>query len=108
VRPPKGGTGSSEESEPSHDTVDQHLEARIPVNAGPHALGVAFLKKPTELAESSRQPYQARFNSYRHPRLRPRAAEGGRRRERDDSGRRRRDARLRRSTATGGRYAAAW
>jgi mono/diheme cytochrome c family protein len=71
VRPPKGAAGSSEESEPSHDTVDQHLKVRVPVTAGPHALGVAFVKKPTELVETSRQPYQARFNSYRHPRLQP-------------------------------------
>src|SRR5947207_649042 len=31
VRPPKGAGGSSDESEPSHDTVDQHLKARMPM-----------------------------------------------------------------------------
>jgi hypothetical protein len=55
----------------SHDTLDQHLRIRVPVSAGPHAVGVAFLKKPTLLAETPRQPYQARFNSYRHPRIQP-------------------------------------
>jgi hypothetical protein len=41
------------------------------VSAGPHALGVAFLKKPSLLLETARHPYQARFNSYRHPRTQP-------------------------------------
>ena len=41
------------------------------MKAGPHALGVAFLKKPSLLLETARQPYQAHFNSYRHPRIQP-------------------------------------
>ena len=57
--------------ESGHATADQHLRIRVPVTAGPHALGVAFVKKPTLLAETARQPYQARFNSYRHPRIQP-------------------------------------
>ena len=64
VKPPQQG-GSS------HATVDQHLKIRVPVPAGSHAVGVAFLKKPSLLAEGARQPYQARFNSYRHPRIQP-------------------------------------
>ena len=63
VRPPQ--------REPEHATVDQHLKIRVPVQAGPHALGVAFLKKPSLLLETSRQPYQAHFNYYRHPRVQP-------------------------------------
>ena len=59
------------EREPEHASVDQHLKLRIPVQAGPHALGVTFLKKPSLLPETSRQPYQARFNYYRHPRIQP-------------------------------------
>ena len=51
--------------------ADQHLKIRVPVHAGPHALGVAFLKKPSLLLETPRQPYQAHFNSYRHPRIQP-------------------------------------
>ena len=57
--------------EPEHATADQHLKARIPVQAGPHAIGVAFVKKPSLLLETSRQPYQAHFNYYRHPRVQP-------------------------------------
>src|SRR5687767_3818007 len=30
-----------------HATADQHLTIRVPVKAGPHGLGVAFLKKPS-------------------------------------------------------------
>ena len=57
--------------EPEHATADQHLKIRVPVTAGPHALGVAFLKKPSTLIETARQPYQAHFNYYRHPRVQP-------------------------------------
>jgi hypothetical protein len=57
--------------EPEHATVDRHLALRLPVQAGPHAVGVTFVKKPTLLLETSRQPYQARFNYYRHPRVQP-------------------------------------
>jgi hypothetical protein len=43
----------------------------VPVTAGPHTIGVAFLKKPSLLQETARQPYQAHFNYYRHPRIQP-------------------------------------
>jgi mono/diheme cytochrome c family protein len=56
---------------PSDDLVDKDLHIRIPVKAGPHTLGVAFPKKPTLLLETERQPYQAHFNMYRHPRITP-------------------------------------
>ena len=39
------------------------------VTAGPHELGATFLKKPSALLETERQPYQAHFNMHRHPRL---------------------------------------
>jgi hypothetical protein len=51
--------------------ADAHLRIRVPVNAGPHVVGVTFLKKPSDLIETPRQPYQAHFNSYRHPRIQP-------------------------------------
>src|SRR6185436_18042424 len=51
--------------------ADDHLKIRVPVNAGPHAIGVTFVKKPSDLLETPRQPYQAHFNSYRHPRIQP-------------------------------------
>jgi len=58
-------------SVPSDDQVDKHLHIRVPVKAGPHTLGVAFPKKPSLLLETERQPYQAHFNMYRHPRITP-------------------------------------
>jgi hypothetical protein len=69
VKPPQPVAGTS--APPSHEIVDQHLKIRFPVNGGPHVLGVAFLKKPSLLLETLRQPYQAHFNSYRHPRIQP-------------------------------------
>ena len=56
---------------PSDDQVDKHLHIRIPVKAGPHTLGVTFPKAPSLLIETERQPYQAHFNMYRHPRIHP-------------------------------------
>jgi hypothetical protein len=55
----------------NHDVVDQHLNARIPVKAGPHKVGVTFVKNPSELLETRREPYDAHFNMHRHPRLNP-------------------------------------
>ncbi len=71
VKPPERQPGFSDDYQPSHDTIDQHLKIRVPVSAGPHAIGVAFLKNPSALLETARQPYQAHFNSYRHPRIQP-------------------------------------
>jgi hypothetical protein len=70
VRPPQRAAASAD-IPLSHAAVDQHLKIRVPVSAGPHAVGVAFLKKPSVLAETARQPHRARFNSYRHPRIQP-------------------------------------
>ena len=50
---------------------DADLHLRIPVTAGPHEVAVTFLKKASVLLEGTRQPYQAHFNSYRHPRVQP-------------------------------------
>ena len=71
VQPPQRVEGFSTSYQPSHDNLDQHLKVRVAVKAGPHAVGVAFPKRPSALSESVRQPYQARFNSYRHPRIQP-------------------------------------
>ena len=60
--PPKGA---------DHHLVDNHLNIRVPVGAGPHTVAVAFPKKPSILLESERQPYQAHFNMDRHPRITP-------------------------------------
>lgn len=71
VKPPLREAGVPEDDQPSHAKVDQHLKIRVPVDAGPHVLGVAFPKKPSVLLETPRQPYQTHFNSYRHPRIQP-------------------------------------
>ena len=51
--------------------VDDHLKLRLSVKAGPHDLGVTFVKEPSSLLETVRQPYHARFNMHRHPRVSP-------------------------------------
>jgi hypothetical protein len=63
VEPPARGDDDS--------TTDHHLKARVSVKAGPHEIAAAFPKKPTALLETARQPYQAHFNFYRHPRIQP-------------------------------------
>ena len=68
VQPP-GASGSGAWS--SNQDADKHLKIRLPVEAGPHTLGVAFLKKPSALLRQERQPYNASYNSYRHPRTQP-------------------------------------
>src|SRR6185295_1862145 len=59
------------EGDKNYELVDQHLKIRIPVTAGPHQLGVTFVKNPSELLETKRQPYNAHFNMHRHPRITP-------------------------------------
>src|SRR5207253_300944 len=51
VTPPPGRGGD-------HSRVDAQLNARIPVKAGSHELSAAFVKKPSALLETERQPYQ--------------------------------------------------
>jgi hypothetical protein len=58
-------------SETDHQTADAHLKARIRATAGPHDLGVTFLKDSSSLLETKRQPYQAHYNMHRHPRISP-------------------------------------
>lgn len=54
-----------------HTNFDDDLKARIQVKAGPQDLGVTFVKNPSSLEETLRQPYEAHFNFHRHPRLSP-------------------------------------
>jgi hypothetical protein len=54
-----------------NEKVDAHLKLRLPVTAGLHEIGVTFLKNPSSLLETKRQPYQAHYNMHRHPRLAP-------------------------------------
>jgi mono/diheme cytochrome c family protein len=54
------------------DTLaDKDLKTRITVPAGPHEIGVTFLKEGSSLVETPRQPLRARFNDRRHPRTGP-------------------------------------
>lgn len=62
VKPPGGQ---------DYQHVDDHLKLRLSVQAGPHDLGVTFVKNPSSLIETSRQPYNSHFNTHRHPRLSP-------------------------------------
>jgi hypothetical protein len=50
------------------EKIDDALHVRIPIKAGPHKIGAGFLKKPSTLLETERQPHQAHFNRDRHPR----------------------------------------
>ncbi|WP_165226121.1 DUF1592 domain-containing protein [Aquisphaera insulae] len=58
-------------SEGDHATADAHLKARFRATAGPHRLGVTFPRESSSLMETKRQPYQAHFNTHRHPRRTP-------------------------------------
>ena len=72
VKPPRGGRKrSGQYGKVSHADVDRHLNARIKVKAGPHKLGVTFVKKGASLLETKRQPLNVHYNFYRHPRLSP-------------------------------------
>ena len=51
--------------------VDRDLKVRASVTAGPHDLGVTFLKNASSLMETERRPGQSHFNETRHPRLTP-------------------------------------
>ncbi len=63
VKPPGRGEGDRE--------VDANLKARVRVKAGPHKVGATFVKKPSSLLETVRQPLNVHFNYYRHPRIGP-------------------------------------
>jgi hypothetical protein len=54
-----------------HSLVDQHLKLRLRVPAGLHRVAATFLKKPTPVLETERQPLAAHFNMDRHPRPQP-------------------------------------
>src|SRR5262245_14724007 len=57
---------------PDEDTtLDKNLKLRVSVHAGPHNLGVTFVKEGSSLIETARQPTQSRFNERRHPRTAP-------------------------------------
>ena len=51
--------------------ADSHLQFRARVTGGPHVVQAAFIKRPSALVETERQPYLASFNSDRTPRTQP-------------------------------------
>ena len=51
--------------------IDNHLNVRVPVTAGPHRVGAAFIQKNAAVMETTRQPYDAAYNMDRHPRQQP-------------------------------------
>ena len=71
VEPPSVKEDEPAKYQPSHDNLDSHLKIKVPVTAGPHTVGVTFAEKPSLLLETARQPYEAHFNYYRHPRITP-------------------------------------
>ena len=66
MEPPENGQYAK-----GHQLFDNDLNMRVPVKAGPHSIEVTFVKKPTLLQTSERQPFQAHFNMDRHPRISP-------------------------------------
>ena len=63
AKPPPASTDQS--------IVDKDFHLRVPVKAGSHELAATFIKKPSVLLETERQPYQAHFNADRTPRIQP-------------------------------------
>ncbi|MBM3822876.1 MAG: DUF1592 domain-containing protein [Verrucomicrobia bacterium] len=51
--------------------VDAHLHFKVNLPAGAQQIGVTFLQNTPQLAQTRRQPWEARFNMHRHPRLTP-------------------------------------
>ena len=62
IKRPKGG---------NHDNVDKHLGIRQFIKAGARKVGVTFPARSVSLLETKRQPTEARFNVFRHPRQAP-------------------------------------
>ena len=72
VYPPKGNSTSTDDyTKPSHENVDRHLTKTLFIEPGTHEVGATFIKNPTTLLESKRQPLDVAYNMYRHPRRSP-------------------------------------
>ena len=54
-----------------HDEIDKHLVMRTRIEAGPRKVGVTFPARSVSLLENKRQPTEASFNVFRHPRQSP-------------------------------------
>jgi hypothetical protein len=54
-----------------YSLLDKNLKVRVPVKAGPHDVGVTFVRNSSSLLETARQPLPVHFNERRHPRITP-------------------------------------
>lgn len=54
-----------------HDVIDRDFNVRVAVKAGTHALAATFLKHPSDLLETEREPHLAHVNFYESPRIGP-------------------------------------
>ncbi len=70
VEPP-ASRSSNDPRDYDDSVIDKDFNVRIPVKAGPHEIAATFLKKPSVLLETVRQPYPVAFNMDRHPRMQP-------------------------------------
>jgi mono/diheme cytochrome c family protein len=70
-RMPIGGFTVQKPENGDDSLLDKNLKVRVPVTAGPHQLGVTFVRNSSSLLETARQPFLARFNERRHPRITP-------------------------------------
>jgi len=52
-------------------SLDKDFAARVTLRAGPHELGVTFVRAGASLIDTARQPTESRFNDRRHPRTAP-------------------------------------
>jgi len=70
-RTPIGGFTVQRPANGDDSLIDKNLKIRVPVTAGPHQVGVTFLRNSSSLLETARQPLQSHFNERRHPRITP-------------------------------------
>src|SRR5262245_47906391 len=70
-RTPVGTLTVQKPADGDDSLLDKDFKIRVPVTAGPHDVGVTFLKNASSLVETARQPLQSHFNERRHPRLTP-------------------------------------
>jgi mono/diheme cytochrome c family protein len=71
---PAPRTGQNDNVAPQYvpeQAADAHLNFQTRVTGGPHVVQVAFIKRPSALVETERQPYLASYNSDRTPRTQP-------------------------------------
>ena len=74
LKPAPRGGGPVDPVAPQYapeQAADAHLNFRTRVTGGPHVVQVAFIKRPSALVETERQPYLASYNSDRTPRTQP-------------------------------------